>query len=346
MNYYDILGVDKNASQADIKSAFRKKAIEHHPDKGGDENKFKQVSEAYEVLSDEEKKREYDMYGSGGNPFGGGGGNRYQGHGFNMDDLFSQFGSFFGDRNQRNKRTRRGGDLRVQLTVSLEDVMLGTTKKLKYNRQKPCDPCKGKGGSELKNCLACGGSGLKSVTQQTPFGIISQTVHCNNCSGSGQVVSNPCKSCKGDGTKLSEDILDIAIPKGVAGGMAINMSGYGNHIRGGSPGDLQVHIEEIAHPRIRREGHDLHIDEWISIPDAVLGTSKTVESITDKVNFTVNPGCESGTTFRFVGKGAPILASDGSNHGAGSLYVKVNVKIPKKISAEEQKIYESLRKID
>jgi len=214
MSYYDILGINKNASQEEIKKAYRKKALEHHPDKGGDESKFKEASEAYEVLSDENKRREYDTYGSvgGGNPFGGFGG-RHQGHGFSMDDIFSQFGDIFGGRyGQPKPRQRKGGDLRVQLSLTLDEVMLGSNKKVKYKRQTPCEGCNGKGGSETKDCLACNGSGQRTVTQQTPFGIMSQTMPCNNCGSSGRVVHNHCKSCNGEGTKLVEEIVEINIP--------------------------------------------------------------------------------------------------------------------------------------
>jgi molecular chaperone DnaJ len=342
MNYYDILGVDKNATQEEIKKAFRKKAVEYHPDKGGDENKFREASQAYESLSDEKKRREYDAYGSGGNPFGGGGNpfGRHQSHGFNMDDIFSQF---FGGGQESRPRQRRGNDLRVQLTISLEDAIMGTNKKVKYKRQTPCSTCVGKGGNDLKSCLACNGSGQRAVTQQTHFGIMTQTIPCNNCGASGQVVSNPCKSCNGDGTKLTDETVDINLPKGVAGGMSLSMSGYGNHVRNGQPGDLQILIDEIKHPKFRREGNDLYCEEWISIPDAVLGTRVNISTPHGDLDFDVNPGCESGKVFRLAGKGIPVLTNDGRNHGSGSLYVSVNTKIPKKISDEEREIYSKLQ---
>ena len=347
MNYYDILGVDKNATQEEIKKAFRKKAVEHHPDKGGDEAKFKEASEAYDVLSDEQKRRDYDAYGSqGGNPFGGGGNpfGRYQGHAFNMDDIFSQFGDIFGGRyGQPKQRQRKGNDLRVQLTVNLEEIISGATKKVKYTRQKPCEPCNGKGGSEVKSCLACNGSGQRNVTQSTPFGVITQSAPCNNCGATGQVVSNPCRSCHGAGTQAAEEVVDINLPKGVVGGMSLNMSGYGNHVRGGVPGDLQILVDEIKHPKFSREGNDLHCEEWISIPEAVLGTKINLDFITGQINFDIPQGCESGKVFRMSGKGIPVLTNDGRNHGTGNLYIKVNVKIPKNISQEEQGLYEKLR---
>jgi molecular chaperone DnaJ len=339
MDYYDILGVQKNASQDEIKKAFRKKAVEHHPDKGGDENKFKEVSEAYDILSDNEKRQSYDRYGSGGNPFAGAGG------GFDMNDIFSQFGDIFGGRWGGNNRrqVRKGSSLRVQIQVTLEEVLKGAQKKVKFKRQKPCGGCNGKGGDQLKNCLACGGSGNRSITQQTPFGVMSQVVTCNNCAGSGKIVANPCKSCNGNATKLEDDIVDINLPRGVANGMTLTMEGMGNHVRDGVPGDLQIVIEEIRHSRIRREGNDLHIDEWISIPEAVLGSRKSIPVIDGQVNIEIAPGCESGKVYTFSGKGAPILNQNGQVYGSGSLYIKVNVKIPKNISERERQIYRTLQ---
>jgi molecular chaperone DnaJ len=339
MNYYDILGVNKNASQDEIKKAFRKKAVEHHPDKGGSEEKFKEVSEAYEILSNEEKRRNYDRFGKEGNPFANGSG----GGGF--DDIFSHFNDIFGRgfNHQQRRQVRKGSSLRVQLQVTLEEVMKGTTKKVKYRRQKPCHPCNGKGGDQIKNCLSCNGIGQRNFTQNTPFGQIMQTVPCNNCSGSGKIVSNACKSCNGNGTTNQEDVVEITLPRGVANGMSLNMEGAGNHLRDGIPGDLHIVIEEIKHSYIKREGNDLYIDEWVTIPEAVLGTRKTVDVIDGKLNIEINPGCESGKVFTFPGKGTPILNQNGNVYGNGSLYIKVNVKIPKKLSENEKVIYQKLQ---
>jgi molecular chaperone DnaJ len=344
-DYYKILEVGKDANQDEIKKSYRNLCKKYHPDVSREENtevKFREIQEAYDVLSDEQKRREYDTYGSsGGNPFGGG---RHQSHGFNMDDIFSQFGDIFGGRyGQPKQRTRKGNDLRVQLTVNLEEVIMGCTKKVKYKRQVPCTPCNGKGGSELKNCLSCNGTGQRNVTQQTPFGIVTQTMPCNNCNSSGQIVSNPCKSCKGDGTVLTEETIDINLPKGVASGMNLTMQGNGNHVRSGQPGDLQILIDEIKHPKFRREGNDLHCEEWISIPDAVLGRKLNIPTIQGDVNLTIEPGCESGKVFNANGKGVPVLANNGQIYGTGNLYIRVNVKIPKTISDEEKEIYLKLQ---
>lgn len=338
-NYYDILGVDRNASAEDIKKAFRKKAVEHHPDRGGDEEKFKEASMAYEVLSDNEKRQSYDVFGS--NP------GRQQSHGFNMDDIFSQFGDIFGGNpfggGQRGQRIRKGQDLRVQILVSLEDVMNGSSKKVKYKRQKPCGPCAGKGGQDSKTCLSCNGSGQRKITQQTPFGVISQSIPCNNCNSSGRVISKKCVSCSGEGTVMGEELVDINIPQGVASGMTLTMPGYGSHIRDGNPGDLHVLIDEIKHPKFRREGNDIHFDEWVTIPQAVLGTQLNVKTLRGDVNIKVDAGCESGRVFSFPQKGIPQLSQNGQVYGFGDLHIKVNVKIPKAITEREKELYNELQ---
>ena len=261
-----------------------------------------------------------------------------------MDDIFSQFGDIFGGRYGQPRQTvRRGNDLRVQLTVTLEEVINGVDKKVKYKRQTPCNTCSGKGGSESKKCLACNGIGQRNVTQQTHFGIVTQTMPCGNCNATGQIISNPCKSCKGEGKQLVEEIVDINLPKGVAGGMSLAMQGYGNHIRGGQPGDLQILIDEIRHPKFRREGSDLHCDETISIPDAVLGTKLKIPSIQGEISLNIEPGCDSGKVFSVRGKGIPILLNNGQNGGVGNLYIKVNVNIPKNISNNEKELYLKLK---
>ena len=335
MSYYDVLGVDKSASQDEIKKAFRKKAMESHPDKGGDEAKFREVSEAYDVLSDETKKDQYDTYGSVGD--------RHQGHGFNMDDLFSQFGDMFGGSFRQQQRTRRGQDLRVQLNITLEDVINGDKKKIKYSRQTPCSTCNGKGGTDIKNCNSCNGSGQRIISQQTPFGNIQHSVPCPSCNSTGQTIINKCNKCNGDGTKLTEETIEVNLPKGAANGMQFTMSGNGNHIRGGVPGDLYILINELKHSRFRRDGNELHVDEWISIPDAVLGTKIVVNTLHGDVDLITGNGCESGKVFVINGKGTPILNNYGNLVGNGNLHIKVNVKIPKSVTPEEKEIYLKLR---
>ncbi len=338
-NYYDILGVDKSASSDEIKKAYRKKALEYHPDRGGDESKFKEATEAYDVLSDEQKRRDYDTYGANPNRGGFGGG------GFNMEDIFSRFGDVFGSPFGAftNQRPRKGSDLRVQLQVTLEEVLTGTTKKVKYKRQYSCSPCRGRGGTDERPCMSCGGRGVRTITQQTPFGNISQTAPCNNCGGQGKIISNRCNTCGGSGTSLREEIVDINIPKGVGQGMSFNLAGYGNYIKDGQPGNLFVVIEEIRNDRYRREGIDLHCEEWITIPEAVLGTNLRVKTLHGESTIEIFSGCESGKVFTIPNKGLPELTNSGPTNRVGNLFVKVNVSIPKSISNQEREIYLKLK---
>lgn len=338
-NYYETLGVGKDASQDEIKKAYRKMAIEHHPDKGGDEEKFKEAAEAYETLSDEQKRKEYDMFGSGG-------GQRFQGHGFDMNDIFSQFGDIFGggfSQHYQRSQPKKGRDLRVQVQVTLNDVIFGSSKKIKYQRNDKCQPCNGKGGTDLRDCLSCSGTGHRTITQQTPFGRIQQTAPCNNCNGSGKNVFNKCSSCNGEGVKSKEEVIDINIPAGVGEGMNLTMGGYGNHIRDGVAGDLQILIDEIPHHKFKRQGNDLYCEEWISIPDAVLGTKIKLETPHGELSFNVDPGTESGKILTAKSKGVPNLAPNGQTYGSGDLHIKVSIRIPKKLTTEEKQTFETLK---
>lgn len=343
-NYYEVLGVDKSASADEIKKAFRKKAIEHHPDKGGDEAKFRELSEAYETLSDDNKRKEYDMFGTTGNDSRGG---RYQSHGFNMDDIFSHFGDIFGGSNpfSQQSRQRRGNDLRVQVTVSLSEVLSGCNKKVKYKRQVHCKPCSGKGGTDMKSCLACNGTGQRYATQQTPFGTIRQSFPCNNCNATGQTISNKCKSCNGEGLNTVDEIVDINIPPGVFNGMAFQMQGQGNFTRNGLAGDLQIIINEVPHPKFKRDGNDLHTEEWISISDAVLGTELNIPTLKGDLKIKIEPGCDSGKIYIQQNWGTPILSSQGHIYGTGNLHVKINVIIPKIISQEQRELFQKLKQL-
>ena len=352
MNYYDVLGVQKDATADEIKKAFRKKAVEHHPDKGGDESKFKEISEAYETLSDESKRTEYDRFGKrNGNsfdPFGGRGG----GHGFSMDDIFSQFGDIFGNGGSFNRQahrhppTQKGSDLRVQIQVTLEDILFGVTKKVKYKRQKPCQPCDGKGGTGKKTCTTCSGFGRKHVTQHTAFGVISSTQLCNVCSGTGQSIAHPCKNCNGVGTASEEETVEIKVPKGAVNGIHFGMGGYGNHIRDGVAGDLQVVVQEIPHNKFKREGNDLTCEMSITVPQAVLGTKSKIQTLEGELNFDVLPGTESGKIVSFPGKGIPVIQPDGNSNTRGSLYVRLNIEIPRNISQEQRYLYQQLEKLN
>lgn len=341
-DFYQILGVDRNASEDEIKKAYRKLAVKYHPDKNQGnkeaEEKFKEIAEAYDTLGDAEKKRNYDTFGtsnpnSGGfNPFG-------QGHGFSMDDIFSQFGDIFGGGGRQKTRTKVGSDLRIKIQLDINDILFGTSKKLKFTRNDKCKKCDGKGGNDVRDCIPCNGSGNRVVVQNTVLGQIRQMTTCTNCNGSGKVVFNKCTSCKGDGTSPLEQVIDVEIPKGAVNGVVLTMSGYGNYIRDGRPGDLHIMIEEIPNKDFIREGNNLLHEEIVSIPDLVLGTTIPINTPHGKIDIKLEPGTEVGTVFKYDNKGVPDINSG----RMGNLYVKIKVKIPKNINDQEKSLIEKLK---
>ena len=328
MDYYSILGVDKSATQEQIKKAYRKKALEHHPDKGGDESKFKQVTEAYETLSNVTKRRSYDRYGNG-NPFGS--------NNPNMDDLIN---SFFGG--GYKKKVKKGTNLRVDINVTLDEIVFGGVKKIKYKRNKICNTCGGDGGYDIKTCIACDGFGQTQTTRQTPFGVITQNILCRQCNGSGKKISNPCNSCNKRGHVLSEEVIEINIPKGVSSNINLTMDGFGNEIKDGINGDLIIRVNEVQHDRFKKNGTDLYCDEWISITDAVLGTSINVSTLDGDIDVRIPKGCQSGKVFSIRERGVPSLQSD----RRGNLNIRVNVKIPTDLSDEELNLYKEIKRIE
>lgn len=337
-DYYKILGVDRSATISEIKAEYRKLCKIHHPDKGGSEEKFKEISDAYSILSDPEKKSQYDRFGSVGGNSGGGD------NPFNMDDLFSQFGDIFGNGFGRRSgpQQRRGSDLRVKVNVTLNDIIFGATKKIKYSRHDKCNVCNAKGGEELTTCLPCQGTGHRSVVQNTPFGTIRQSAVCNHCSGSGKSVKNPCKSCSGTGTNVKQETVDIEIPKGAVNGSFMSMPQYGNWTRGGIPGDLQIVIDEIPDPVFKREELNLIYDENVSVVDAILGTEKTLKiPHGTEIKFTIAPGTTHGKLLRINGKGIPDVQFPGNT---GDLFIRVNLKVPKTITGEEKELLQHLKK--
>jgi molecular chaperone DnaJ len=337
-DYYQILGVDKDATEDQIKKAYRKLAVQYHPDKNnGDkksEEKFKELSEAYDTLGNPDKKRNYDTYGSsagpsGGNPFGGGG--------FNMEDIFSQFGDMFGG--GRRQQVRVGSDIRIKVQISLDDILKGCSKKIKFKKNDKCKKCDGKGGNDLRSCSTCNGSGNRVIIQNTVLGQIRQMAACTSCNGQGKVVFNKCSDCKGEGTTPNEQTIDINIPKGVSNDMVLTMSGNGNFIRDGRPGNLHIIIEEIPDKDFIRDGNDLMYDKILSLSDLILGNNISFNTPNGKIDLKVEPGTDSGSVFRFSDKGIP----DVNSGRMGSLYVKIKVKIPKDISLEEKALIEKLK---
>jgi molecular chaperone DnaJ len=357
-DYYEILGVTKTSSPDEIKKAYRKVAMQYHPDKNPGnkeaEEKFKEAAEAYEVLSDADKRSQYDRFGHagvGGNGRGFGGG-----QGMNMEDIFSQFGdvfgddlfgSFFGGRRSGGgggkSRGTRGSNLRVRIKLNFEEIAKGASKTIKVKKYILCDSCGGSGAkdkSSIQSCGTCGGSGQVRRVQNTFLGQMQTVTTCPTCNGEGTSITNKCGSCKGDGRVYGEENITIDIPAGVQEGMQLSMSGKGNAgERGGYPGDLIVQIEEEAHPELLRDGLNVVYDLHISFPDAVFGTQVEVPTIDGRAKLKIPAGTQSGKVFRLKGKGFPAVQS----YEKGDQMVYVNIWTPQDLSAEEKTMLEKLQ---
>ncbi len=355
-DYYEILEVQKNASAEEIKKAYRKMAIKFHPDKNpGDkasEEKFKEAAEAYEVLSDANKKQKYDQFGHAGVGNNGGFGGGGHGGGFggmNMDDIFSQFGDIFGGHfsggggGNRGRRVNRGSNLRVKVKMTLEEIANGVEKKIKVNKYVTCKPCKGSGakhGSAMNNCSTCKGSGQISRMTQTILGAMQTTSTCPSCGGEGQTITDKCPDCHGDGIVKDEEVISINIPAGVGEGMQLSVSGRGNMgARGGVAGDLIVVIEEVEHEFLKRDGLHLFYDHYVSFVDATLGTQIEVPTIDGKAKVKIDAGTQSGKVLRLKGKGLPDINS----YQRGDILVNINVWTPQNLTKEEKKMLEELK---
>ncbi|RZK49324.1 MAG: molecular chaperone DnaJ [Pedobacter sp.] len=356
-DYYDVLGVSKNASAEEIKKAYRKLAIKYHPDKNPDdksaEEKFKEAAEAYEILSNPEKKQRYDQFGHAG--VGGAAGGGYGGGGMNMEDIFSQFGdifgggggspfeSFFGGQSRGGRRVAKGSNLRIKVKLTLEEIAKGADKKIKVNKQISCKTCDGSGAKDrnsVSTCSTCGGSGAVRRVTNTILGQMQTSATCPTCHGSGSQITAKCNACQGDGVVRGEETINISIPAGVSEGMQLSMNGKGNAgPNGGIPGDLIILVEEIPHDTLKREGNNVVYDLHLNFVDAALGMSVEVPTIDGKAKIKIDPGTQSGKLLRLKGKGIPEINS----YHKGDQIIHVNVWTPKVLNSEERDMLEKLR---
>lgn len=347
-DYYEILGLDKSASKDEIKKAYRKTAIKFHPDKNPDdkdaEEKFKEAAEAYEILSNDEKRQRYDRFGHQGVGSGAGG---FSGGGMNMDDIFSQFGdifgggggggspfdSFFGGGGRGGRRTRKGTNLRIKLKLTLQEIANGVEKKIKVNRLVV------DAGTTFKNCATCQGTGQVRKVVNTMLGQMMSTSTCPSCGGAGQTVDNRAAGTDSTGMRRQEEVISIKIPAGVSEGMQLSMAGKGNEVAGGIPGDLLIVVEEAEDEILKRDGNNVIYELYISFIDAVLGSDIEVPTINGKVKIKIEPGTQSGKILRLRGKGI----KDIEGYGVGDQLIHVNVWTPKTLSKEERTVLESLK---
>jgi len=356
-DYYEILGVNKTASADEIKKAYRKVAMQFHPDRNpGDksaEDKFKEAAEAYEVLSDADKKAQYDRYGHAGVSSNGRG---FSGGGMNMEDIFSQFGDVFGEDlfgsffggggggRGRTSRARgvRGSNLRVKIKLTYEEIAKGVTKNIKVKKHVVCNTCSGSGAKDkgsVQNCATCGGSGQVRRVTNTFIGQMQTVTTCPTCNGEGTTITVKCTACKGEGRVYGEDAISIDIPAGVQEGMQLNLSAKGNAgERGGAPGDLIILIEEEPHKELQRDGMNVAYDLHISFTDAVFGTQLEVPTIDGRAKIKIPAGTQSGKIFRLKGKGFPAVNS----YQKGDQLIHVNVWTPQNVSAEEKTMLEKM----
>ena len=361
-DFYEILEVSKSASADEIKKAYRKKAIQFHPDKNpGDkqsEEKFKEAAEAYEILSDPQKRQRYDQYGHAG-VGGASGGGGFNGGGMNMEDIFSHFGDIFGGHfggggfggfggGQRGggQRVRKGSDLRVKVKLTLAEIAVGVEKKIKVKKQVACSHCSGTGaeaGSSSTTCTTCNGQGRVTRVQNTILGQMQTAAECPTCNGEGKIIKDKCKHCSGEGVVREDEVITINIPAGVMEGIQLSVSGKGNAARrGGVNGDLLVLVEEEAHPELIRDENDLIYNLLLTVPMATLGGSIEVPTVEGKVKVTIAPGTQPGKVLRLRGKGLPSV----NRYGTGDLLVNVGVYIPENLNKEEKTVMEKLGKSD
>lgn len=365
-DYYEVLGVDKKASEDEIKKAYRRIAIKYHPDRNpGDkqaEEKFKEAAEAYDVLHDPKKRQQYDQFGFNG-PAGMGGFEGFgSGCGFSMDDIFSMFGDVFGGhggfggfsgfgsgREYRQPAKHRGSDLRLKVRLSLQEVATGVTKKFKVKKDVTCPQCHGSGaenGSGSETCPTCHGSGMEVRTQQSIFGVMQTQTVCHTCGGEGKVIKDKCRKCGGSGVVKGEEVVEISIPAGVAEGMVVNVPNKGNAgRRNGIAGNIQVLITEEQNDTFVRDGNDLIYNLLLDFPTAAMGGNVDIPTIDgSKVKIKIEPGTQPGKTLRLRGKGLPAVSGYGS--GMGDIVVNISVYVPKTLTRDEKEMLEKMQGSD
>ena len=346
-DYYEVLGISKSASQAEIKKGYRKMAIKFHPDKNPDdksaEEKFKLCAEAYEILSDDNKKARYDQYGHAAfdGPQGGGGG--FGGGGMNMDDIFSQFGDIFGGGGggfggfggggHRQARVK-GSNMRIRVKLTLEEIANGVEKKVKVRRKVQAD------GVTYKTCTSCNGSGQQMRVTNTILGRMQQAVTCGTCQGAGEMIGSKPSGADAQGLVVKEETVSINIPEGVTEGVQLKVGGKGNEAPGKNsiPGDLLVLIEEVQHETLKREGSNIHYDLYINFSEAVLGTSKEIKTVTGTVKIKIEAGTQSGKILRLKGKGLPSI----ERYGTGDFLIHINVWTPQELNKEQKQFFEKM----
>ena len=341
-DYYKTLGVEKGASKDEMKRAFRNLAHKHHPDKGGDAEKFKEINEAYQVLSDDSKRSQYDQFGSagpGGQGFGGMGGFGQGFQGMHFEDLGDIFGDFFGGRT-RGRRSRSGSDIQIDVTISFKESVFGVEKEISLSKNDNCKRCAGTGGepeSALKNCEICNGSGVQETIQRTILGAMKSRVSCSSCNGRGEKPEKKCGTCSGSGTVHASKTLRVDFPAGVETGVKIRVRGQGESIGSlGPAGDLYIRIRVTDDARFERHGNDLYVEKAIGFTQAALGDEVSVDTVEGSVKLKIPAGTQPGDQLRLRGKGVQ------SGRSAGDQIVIINVVTPKKLSRKQKKLMEEL----
>lgn len=330
-DYYKLLGLKKDATESEIKKAYRKLALTHHPDKGGDENKFKEIAEAYEVLSNPDKKSNYDKYGHNGVKQGS------RAWGMSMEDFMSEFGH----RNY-NRSKKRGSDMQINIKITLEDVYRGVNKSFKYKRTAPCNPCNGEGGTGKQTCSNCGGRGVVIHQMVTNIGVINSQTTCNVCSGTGSTYKDVCNSCNGSGVEIKEEIVNVEIPAGIHDGSTLQYNGMGNAIKGGIPGSLFIVVHILPHKDFIREGNDLKYNLKLKYHQLVLGDKVEIPTINgSKIRIDIPKYSKTGDNLRIIKKGLTPMNSE----TPGNMIAVLDIEIPSELNNEELELIEKLKNL-